>query len=137
MTRPSRGERWSATTTRQTGFFLLPTRVSLTRTAKLRSPLRNQSRAQAAPARAPTLAATGQLLQVRHLPRLHRAHHLLQLAELLDELVHGLDVGPRAERDPAPARAVEDAGIAALLGGHRCDDRLEPVEVAVVDLEVA
>src|SRR3954463_4177895 len=35
MTRPSRGERWSATTTRQTGFFLPPTRVSLTRTAKV------------------------------------------------------------------------------------------------------
>ena len=33
MNRPSRGERWSAATTRQIGFFLPPTRVSLSRTA--------------------------------------------------------------------------------------------------------
>src|SRR5919112_423214 len=32
-TRPSRGERWSATTTRHTGSFFPPTRVSLSRTA--------------------------------------------------------------------------------------------------------
>src|SRR5919197_5987783 len=32
MKRPSRGERWSATTTLQIGFFLLPTRVRRTRT---------------------------------------------------------------------------------------------------------
>ena len=33
MMRPSRGERWSATTTRQIGSFLPPTRVSRSRTA--------------------------------------------------------------------------------------------------------
>jgi hypothetical protein len=33
ITRPSRGERWSATTTRQIGFFFEPTRVNLNRTA--------------------------------------------------------------------------------------------------------
>ena len=32
ITRPSRGERWSATTTRQIGSFLPPTRVSLSLT---------------------------------------------------------------------------------------------------------
>src|ERR1700684_1343844 len=32
ITRPSRGERWSATTTRQMGSFLPPTRVSLSLT---------------------------------------------------------------------------------------------------------
>src|SRR5436305_11388999 len=140
MARPSRGERWSATTTRQIGFFLPPTRVSLTRTAKSQftsrlvdaAPRRRHSSLGAAP----TLAAAGHLRQRRHLALLKLAHHLLHLAELLHELVHGLHVRPRPKRDPAPPRPVEDRRVASLLGRHRRDDRLQPVEVAVVDLEV-
>src|SRR4051794_28194572 len=115
MTRPSRGERWSATTTRQTGFFLPPTRVSLTRTAKVSDHLsertirarRMRSRACASAyvsARRPSAAATadasaaaGELPERRHLALLELAHHLLHLAELLHELVHGLHVRARPE----------------------------------------
>src|SRR3954471_2814979 len=141
IARPSRGERWSATTTRQIGFFLPPTRVSLTRTAKSQFTSRSRGRgAAAAPSVArcpPTLAAAGHLRQRRHLALLQLPHHLLHLAELLHELVHGLHVGARAERDPAAARSVQHSRVAALLRGHRRDDRLQAVEVAVVDLEVA
>src|SRR4051812_26229105 len=141
MARPSRGERWSATTTRQIGFFFPPTRVSLTRTAKSQftSRLVDMRRAVAPlVARwAPTLAAAGHLRQRGHLALLQLPHHLLHLAELLYELVHGLDVGARPERDPAPPRAVQDRRVAPLLGRHRGDDRLQPVEVAIVDLQVA
>src|SRR3954462_4190 len=111
ITRPSRGERWSATTTRQIGFFLEPTRVNLSRTAI---------------GSAVTLAAARQLRQRGHLALLQLTHHLLHLAELLDELVHGLDGGPRAARDPPPARPVDDLRVRPLLGRHRGDDRLQP-----------
>src|SRR5918992_1311945 len=121
ITRPSRGERWSATTTRQFGFFLPPTRVSLTLTAI--SALR--------------LAAARQLLQIGHLALRDLAHQLLHLAELLDQLADGLDRGSRAVRDPPPARAVDDLRVGPLLGGHRLDDRLEAVALAPGDVEVA
>src|SRR5215210_3227165 len=75
MKRPSRGERWSATTTRQIGFFLLPTRVSLTRTDMRRE----------------RLATARQLLQRGHLALRELAHDLLHLPELLDQLGDGLD----------------------------------------------
>src|SRR3954453_962408 len=144
MTRPSRGERWSATTTRQIGFFFPPTRVSLTRTAKSQFTSRSSGRcarggairrsggAAAAPSVArwpPTLAAAGHLRQRRHLALLELPHHLLHLAELLHELIHRLHVGPGPERDAAPARPVEDRGVAPLLRRHRGDDRLQAVEV--------
>ena len=45
-------------------------------------------------------AAAGQLLQVGHLALGELAHHLLHLAELLDQVRDGLDVGARALRDP-------------------------------------
>src|SRR5918911_4638678 len=112
MKRPSRGERWSATTTRQIGFFLLPTRVSRTRTDI-------GSR---------RLATARQLLQRRHLALRDLLHDLAHLAELLDELRDGLDVGPRPARDPPPPRPVDDPRVGALLGRHRADDRLEPVQ---------
>src|SRR4051794_19997512 len=121
MNRPSRGERWSATTTRQIGFFLLPTRVSRTRT--LISALR--------------LATAGQLLQVGHLPLRQRAHQLLHLAELIDELADRLHGRPGPARYPPSARAVDDRRVGALLGRHRLDDRLEPVELALVEVHVA
>src|SRR5918999_3539042 len=111
MKRPSRGERWSATTTRQWGFFLPPTRVSLTRTDTTGR-----------------LAAARQLLQRGHLALRDLAHQLLHLGELLDQLSHGLHVGARAAGDAPPPRAVDDPRVGPLGGGHRLDDRLEPVE---------
>src|ERR687892_1464904 len=98
MKRPSRGERWSATTTRQIGFFLLPTRVSRTRTDIERR----------------RLATAGELLQRRHLAARQLPHQLLHLSELLHQLRHGLHGGPRAARDPAAARAVDDRRICPL-----------------------
>src|SRR5204863_9323744 len=123
MARPSRGERWSATTTRQIGFFFPPTRVSLTRTAKSQFTSRVMD---AAPRRrhsslgaAPTLAAAGHLRQRRHLALLELADHLLHLAELLHQLVHRLHVRARSESDPAPPRAVQDRRVAPFLWRHR------------------
>src|SRR5918994_3968160 len=119
MKRPSRGERWSATTTRQIGFFLLPTRVSRTRTDIERG----------------RLATARELLQGRHLPARHLAHQLLHLPELLHELGHRLHRGPGTASDPPPPRAVDDRGIRALGGRHREDDGLQTVELALVHLE--
>ena len=48
-------------------------------------------------------AAAGQLLQVGHLALGELAHHLLHLAELLDQVGDGLDVGARALGDPLAA----------------------------------
>src|SRR3982751_762159 len=121
MKRPSRGERWSATTTRQIGFFLLPTRVRRSRTDIGRR----------------RLAAAHELLQGGHLALLQLAHELLHLLELLDEPPDRLDRGARAAGDPPPPRAVDDPGVAALGRGHRQDDRLDAVELALVDVELA
>src|ERR671925_1606409 len=118
MKRPSRGERWSAATTRQTGLLVAPTRVSLIFTAMRRLTLQ---------------AAAHQLLHGGHLALLERAHHLLHLAELLDELVHGLDARPGAGRDPLAARSIDHLRIAALGRRHRGHDRLDPVQLALVD----
>src|SRR4051795_7959342 len=126
MKRPSRGERWSATTTRQIGFFLLPTRVRRSRTDIEPGEVSGGWRSPAA----------RQLLQVGHLALRELAHQLLHLGELLDELPHRLHVGPGAMRDPPPAGAVDDLGVGALLGGHRLDDGLQAVELLVGDLEV-
>src|SRR3954467_11409415 len=123
ITRPSRGERWSATTTRQIGFFLPPTRVSLSLTAKASIHLEFRF------GRGGTLAPAGKLLHRRHLALCQLPHHLLHLAELLDELIDGLDVGAGAARDAPAARPVEDRRVRTLLGGHRGDDRLEAVDL--------
>src|SRR3954469_4823738 len=50
-----------------------------------------------------SLAAAHQLLEVGHLARAHLLHDLLHLAELLDELVDGLDRRPGPMRNAAPA----------------------------------
>src|ERR671910_3868352 len=121
MKRPSRGERWSDTTTRQIGFFLLPTRVRRTRTDIGRE----------------RLATAGELLQRWHLPARHLLHDLLHLRELLHELRDRLHGGPRSTRDPAPARPVDDLGVRPLLRRHRADDRLEPVQLLLVHVERA
>src|SRR3954462_3424552 len=121
MKRPSRGERWSVTTTRQIGFFLLPTRFRRTRTDMRRR----------------RLAAASQLLQIRYLALRELAHQLLHLRELLDELADGLHVGARSVRDPSPARPVDHGRVGPLLGRHRLDDGLEAVELLLVHVEVA
>src|SRR5919204_2805943 len=121
MKRPSRGERWSETTTRQKGFFLLPTLVSRTRTDM-------GSR---------RLTTAGQLLQGGHLALRELAHQLLHLPELLDELSDGLNRRPRALGDPPPARAVDQLRVRPLLRGHREDDRLEAVQLLVAHLQRA
>src|SRR6185295_9468494 len=82
IVRPSRGERLSATTMRQIGFFFEPTRLSLIRTA--------MSRERLAPAG--SRAGCGarhlrDLLRVRRLARGHVPHQLAHLVELLDQLV--------------------------------------------------
>src|SRR3954452_5634211 len=112
MKRPSRGERWSVTTTRQIGFFLPPTRVRRTRTD----------------ISCRRLAAADQLLQRGHLPLRELAHDLLHLPELLHELTHRLHGGAGSARDPPPPGPVDDRGVAPLLEGHGQDDRLEAVE---------
>src|SRR5215210_8449777 len=135
MKRPSRGERWSATTTRQIGFLLLPTRVSLTRTLIEGARLEQTRRTR--PSRALALLAAGQLLQVGQLAARQLAHQLPHLAELLDQLPDRLHGRARAARDALAAGAVDEPGVGALLGCHRLDDRLQPVELALVEVDVA
>src|SRR3954454_14666775 len=131
IVRPSRGERLSATTIRQIGFFLDPTRLSLIRTAMDCGRLAPAYlRARRGPRH------LGELLWVGHLAGGHVAHHLAHLVELLDQLVDLLDLGPGAVGDPLAARAFDQAWVGTLLGGHREDDRLDPVELGLVDLGV-
>src|SRR5919206_4683249 len=121
MKRPSRGERRSATTTRHTGSFFPPTRVSRMLTAisarqdsglDHRLPLAHQS------------------TDVRHLALLDPAHHLAHLVELLDQLVDLLDVGPRALGDPQAAGALDRLRMVPLVGGNREDGPPDPVQLA-------
>src|SRR5918992_4357410 len=100
MKRPSRGERWSATTTRQIGFFLPPTRVRRTRTDIGRK----------------RLATAGELLQIRHPALGDLLHELLHLAELLHEMRNRLHRGPRPARDAPTPGAVDDRRVGPLLG---------------------
>src|SRR5688572_7100880 len=118
--RPSRGARRSATTTRQTGSFLPPTRVRRMETLIA----------------AASLAAAHELAHVGHLALLQPLHHLAHLAELLDELVDLLDARPGAPGDPLATAALDDVRPPALLRGHREDDRLHAVELALVDVEL-
>src|SRR3954463_7916238 len=128
MKRPSRGERWSATTTRQIGSFLPPTRVSLSRTA-MRS-------FRASKRRRGVAGLPHERPEVRHLAAPDLAHQLAHLVELLDELVDLLGARPRALRDAKPARALDELGPPALLRRHRQDDRLDAVDLALVDLHL-
>src|SRR6476469_5796404 len=103
IVRPSRGERLSATTMRQIGFFLEPTRLSLIRTAIGSGRLASSHLL----ARCALLNARqlGHLLRRRHLPVGHRFHHHFHLVELLDQLVDLLHFGPRAVGDSFATRA--------------------------------
>src|SRR3954471_24753959 len=127
MKRPSRGERWSATTTRQIGSFLPPLRVSLSRTAM--SSFRAKRRRRLA-------GLSHERPEVRHLAAPDLAHQLAHLVELLDELVDLLDGRPRTLGDPQPARALDELGPPALLGRHRQHDRLDAVDLLLVDLHL-
>src|SRR5438270_12603027 len=126
MKRPSRGERASAATTRYDGCFFLPMRLrrSLTATRSLL---------------VETLGELGhELLRAAQPlgPLAEHLHHLLHVLELLQQLV---DLGgghPAAVGDPQPPRAVDDRWITAFVRRHGADDRLDPGDVAIVDLGV-
>src|SRR3954452_13873698 len=92
IVRPSRGERWSATTTLQIGFFFDPTLRSLILTDMRRRRLEES-----------LLHAPHEGLGVGHLALRHLLHQLVHLAELLDQAVDGLDCGPRPGGDPLAA----------------------------------
>src|SRR3982751_2949838 len=100
MKRPSRGERLSATTTRQTGSLRPPTRVSLIATAIVADQPSGSRRARRLAA-----ALAHHRAEVGHLALLEAAHQLAHLAELLDELVDLLDGRTGAVGDPLPAAA--------------------------------
>src|SRR5512144_1895179 len=96
IVRPSRGERLSATTMRQIGFFFEPTRLSLIRTDIRRerlAPAHLRSR------RRPARHLLRKLLRIGHLPRRDLLHQLAHLVELLDQLVDVLDLRTRADGD--------------------------------------
>src|SRR5215212_5787209 len=123
MTRPSRGDRRSATTTRQTGSFFPPTRVR-----RMETDITGAAGYQS--------ALPHQRAQIRHLAGREPLHQLAHLRELLDELVDLLDRRAGALGDPQPPRALDQLGPAALLRGHREDDRLDAVELLLVDLQL-
>src|SRR5208282_4235086 len=112
---------------RHIGSFLPPTRVSLslTDTCSSRSWTKPATESLDGSAR-----AAHQRADVRHLAAPDLAHHLAHLAELLDQPVDLLHVGARAPRDAQPARSLDQLRLAPLLGCHREDDRLDPVELA-------
>src|SRR3954470_2435394 len=128
MKRPSRGERWSATTTRQIGSFLPPTRVSLSRTA-MRSFRASKRRRRLA-------GLSHQRPEVGHVAAPDLAHELAHLVELLDELVDLLDARPGALRDAQPPRSLYELRAPALLRRHRQHDRLHAVDLALVHLHL-
>src|SRR6476620_6780084 len=129
MTRPSRGERRSATTTRHTGSFFPPTRVSLMLTATWIKPSDRKFRPR-------SLALPHELAEVRHLALLDPAHQLAHLVELLDELVDLLDGHARALGDAQPARALDQLRPAPLLRRHRENDRLDAIHLLLVDVHL-
>src|SRR4051812_7684883 len=98
MNRPSRGELRSATTTRQTGSFLPPTRVR-----RMLTDIRRSSLAAAVggngSAPAHHLAHAG-----RHLAARQALHDLPHLLEVLHELVDLLDRGAGALGDAQAPR---------------------------------
>src|SRR5882757_957705 len=63
-------------------------------------------------------------------------HQFTHLAVLLEHLVDLLHARPGARGDPFAARAVDHGGLATLLRRHREDDRLDTVELALVDLRI-
>src|SRR5215217_8586864 len=122
MKRPSRGERLSATTTRHTGSFFPPTRVSLMLTDI------------AGQVSGLPLAHKG--AEIGHLPAREALHQLAHLPELLDQLVDLLDGGAGTLGDAEAAGALDRLGVTALPRRHGGDDRLHAVELALVDVHL-
>src|SRR5215216_7836203 len=106
---------------RQIGFLRDPTLLRRIRTAMR-------------PERLPTAQ---QLLRAGHLALGELLHQPAHLTELLSELIYRLHGRARALRDPLAARAVDDVGTGSFRGRHREDDRLDPVEFALVEVDVA
>src|SRR5204863_8654784 len=86
--------------------------------------------------RAPSAPAAHQRADVWHLAPPDLAHELAHLVELLDQLVDRLHVGTRSLGDAQAPRALDELGPTALLRGHGEDDRLDTVQLALVDLHV-
>src|SRR5438874_1391771 len=144
MNLPSRGLRESVTTIRNMGAFLRPVRRRRMRTAMEIVLLDQRVR-----------TSTGLLAnwvfpsrtRDRYLPHAEHVrtelaaaalsgrgllHHLLHLAELLEEPVHLTDRPAGAARHACPARAVHDAGGLALVRRHRKDNRLDVLHASRV-----
>ncbi len=67
----------------------------------------------------------------------HALHHLLHLLELLQERIDLCGGRAAPVGDAQPARTVHQIGLAALVERHRPDDRLDPLQLVIVDLGVA
>src|SRR6059058_502482 len=67
----------------------------------------------------------------------HLLHHLLHLAELLEEAIDLLDRTTAALRDASATRAVHQLGLLALLLRHGEHDRLQvlhPLRIRILHL---
>src|ERR1700751_5768286 len=125
MTRPSRFERWSATTTRQIGFLWEPILLSRNLTAI--------SATRLACRRSTGLSHQG--AEVGHPALGDLAHDLAHLLELLDQLLDRVHVRARAMGNSQPPRPVDELRVTPFLRGHREDDGLDAVEFSLVDLD--
>src|SRR5262249_44168278 len=67
-------------------------------------------------------------------PAGHLLHHLAGLVEPVDQVVDVAYGHARALGDALPAGRVDDLGVVALGRGHAADDRLQLVQLPVVDL---
>src|SRR5690606_18909167 len=95
-------------------------------------------------ARHPTAAATGlqHALQLFHAARLagharYLLHHLLHLVELLEHLVDFLQRRAAAGGDAEATAAVDAFRSRAFLGGHRGQDGLGVLELALIHVGIA
>ena len=61
-------------------------------------------------------------------------HHLLHLAELVEELVDVLRRGAAASGDPLPSASADNIRAMPFLRGHRVDYRFDLFEVSLVQL---
>ena len=107
--------------------LLRPTLLSLIRTAMRR---REVSAADSAQRIAAASAAAGRA----SCPRPAAVISLRIWPNCLTSWLTAWTVVPEPVRDPLAPRAVDHLGLRALAGRHREDDRLEPVELALVDL---
>ncbi len=64
----------------------------------------------------------------------HLLHHLARLEEPVDELVDVADGAAGSLGDAGPARPVDHLRVGPLAGRHRLDDRLDPVDLALVEV---